>query len=145
MPVSAVEESGFALDERQWPLVIARFSPALTDRELDRFLELQLQLLERGSRYLVLVDMSATVKSALTDTTAKLKELAQWTKKNEEALLRLNMGTGCVIKSILLRSFFATVLWMRPASVPTAAFANVELAMQWLQKRAAATKLALKK
>jgi hypothetical protein len=143
--VLRAKEQRFELNERRWPLVIARFSPALTDREMEQYLEAHGKLNQRGLPYLLLIDTSATTKAAWADTTATLKAISQWTNDHHEALKRFNMGTACVIPSLLIRSFMKTISWIRPMPAPTATFDSLEPAMAWLKKRAATVKLTLKK
>jgi hypothetical protein len=130
-------EEGWSMlmfDDKNWPLIVATFSPNVSTTEVRLFYFRHERVLERQQRYLLLID-STDVNKVSDSQFDVVKLSASWHKKNADALRQFNMGTAVVIKNPILRAVMKATGWMQPFPYPCQVRSDVDEARDWLAER----------
>jgi hypothetical protein len=128
-----------SIDDRYWPLVLYRFSGAVSLAELEDYLVRQDEMLARKQMTGSIV-MTEHVK--MWDTPV-LRRQAQWIKANEALLRRYSVGVALMIQSPLVRGMLKALLWIQPMPQPYIVVATADEGLKWLRDRFLALKISI--
>lgn len=120
-----------SLDDSSWPLLSVRMSGNVSDKQYTRFLEQMDDYLERGERFVCLMDMSDS--APLTVTQRYLH--AEWIHRNEARLRRLLLGLSSIMTSAHMRLSSSLLSTLKPLPVPSATVPDQDAALRYVAGR----------
>lgn len=127
-------------DVSRHPVVQVRFSGALEDAEMLRYLEDMDRVLQRREMYGAIFDARD-----VTSVSPKQRRIqADWLEKNESLLRDYAAGYAFVITSQLIRGVLTAILWLKPMPSEHVVVATVEEAERWLGVRIRARGLSMR-
>jgi hypothetical protein len=119
------------IDDRQFPLVIYRFSGEVSLAELDAYLKRQEELLSRGKP---IISMAIAQDLKMWEARV-LRRQASWMKEHSELLRKYLLGAAIVISTPAVRGMLKAFLWIQPIQQPYRVCADVPEALAWLRTR----------
>jgi hypothetical protein len=126
-------------DERDWPVMVIRFSGAPTDAEFEAYLERYDTYLNRTDRYgLIMV----TEPNTPMTKSKHARMQAAWIKERFARLSDRCVGIAFVLPSPMMRGVLKAILAMQTLPVPYAVSSGEESAAEWVRSRLAAAGLA---
>lgn len=127
----------FHIDTSQWPIAIHRVEGALSNQQIDAYVDAGTTLLLRGERHVVILD---TTRMGRFTAYARARS-AQWQQTYRNELERYCLGTAYVVPSPLLRFIVMTVLLVGKLPTPYVVCDSIEEAMTWCRERLADAEL----
>jgi hypothetical protein len=125
-------------DERDWPVMVIRFSGAPTDAEFEAYLERYETYLQREDRYgLVMV----TEPNSPMTKSKHARMQAAWIKERYDRLSERCVGIAFVLPSPMMRGVLKAILAMQSLPVPYSVSATEEPARKWVRSRLGEAKL----
>jgi hypothetical protein len=125
-------------DERDWPLMVIRFSGAPTDAEFEAYLERYEGYLNREDRYgLVMV----TEPNSPMTKSKHARMQAAWIKERFDRLSSRCVGIAFVLPSPMMRGVLKAILAMQTLPVRHFVASQEGPAREWIQSRLDADKL----
>lgn len=122
------ERMGYEIDDRRWPLVVARATEHLNDTAATEASYRKLEsLLRREQRFLLVFDMRGA-----SSTPGRRQKFRDWCALHEDALTRLLVAGAIVAASSIERGFVTASLWIRTPPWPMRVFADSSEAEAWL-------------
>ena len=118
---------GFEMDERGYPIVVARWEGTVSDGELEVALARIDVLLTRGERFGLMLDSRAGGGFSAKQRGLIIAHM----KANAERTARL-LVQAAVIDNALQRTLFYAVNLIFPSPFPNKIFSSTEAARQWL-------------
>lgn len=111
-----------------WPVVVVTPAEgAISDEELDAFMtRFDVEVRPRGESFVTVLDL--TKNSGIT--ARQRKYMSERIRSNSERG-DMNVATGFVFSSRMMRGLLTAILWMRSPEYPTETFATIEEAVQW--------------
>jgi hypothetical protein len=123
------------VDDSLWPLLLVRFVGVPTTPQVEGYLARMTGCLERGERYVSLLDSSRMTGMG----PAEQRHLqAAWMKRHDATLRVLSQGTAFVITSPLVRLAVSVVFHIKPSHAPYLVAATLPEAAAWAANRLAA-------
>ncbi len=119
------------LDDSSWPLLSVRMSGNVSDGQYARFLEQMDSYLDRGERFVCLMDMSDS--SILTVAQRYLH--AEWIHRNEARLRNLLLGLSSIMTSAHMRLSSSLLTYLKPLPVPSATVPDMDAALRYVTGR----------
>jgi stage II sporulation SpoAA-like protein len=119
---------GFEYDDRQWPIVKARWSGTVTDRDLDGALARIDGYLARGERFGLLIDS----RGGGGFSPEQRNRLIAHMKAQSQLTTRL-LAQAVVFDNLIQRTLYHGVRLLFPSPFPSKAFAEPEAARAWLE------------
>lgn len=122
-------------DQREFPLVVVRFAPNVTDDGLGAYLArltANLDRAEREGRMMGLL-FDAT-RSGMLNATQRRRQ-ADWTRDYFIRSRRWCVGFAFVIHSKVIRGLLEAILWLSPLPSPHVVVSSEEEARAWLLDR----------
>jgi hypothetical protein len=124
----------FELDDRSWPIVKARWSGTVTDRELDAALARMDDYLSREDRYGLLLDSRGAGGFSPEQRNRLLSHM-----KSRAPLTSRLLVQAVVIDNLIQRTLYYGVRLLLPSPFPSRVFAHPEAAEAWLREELAAS------
>ena len=121
---------GIECDDSRWPIVIFRTTGIPSDLQVDRFIALANQYLERGEPYVVIFDNTHSGRAPAY----MRKRAGEWLSKNSQRLGSVCLGTGLVFPNAAFRFILSTVMLVVSHPVPHEVCGTVEEALVWAER-----------
>jgi hypothetical protein len=118
-------------DDSSWPLLMVRMSGNVSDAQYARFLEQMDGYLDRGERYVCLMDVSQC--SILTVTQRYMH--AEWIHRNEARLRAQLLGQSSIMTSAHMRLSRSLLTYLKPLPVPSATVPDLDTALRYVVGR----------
>jgi hypothetical protein len=120
------------VDASLWPLLSMTFEGEPSTQQYESALAQVTALLERGERYVSIVDMSQFKGTA----PAEQRHLSmQWMKRNHARMLEQGLGVAFVISSPLVHLVISVFFHLQPMPVPYILSPNLGQAAKWAAGR----------
>lgn len=117
------------VDESRWPLVVIRWpAGAISDADIDAFLEASMAQLARGERFGSLHD---GVRASGLDGKQR-KRMSDHVNRNRGLLERWHVAAAIVASSAVVRGMITAINWVSPPPFPQRQFATRAEAEAWL-------------
>lgn len=120
-------------DDSSWPLLSVRMSGNVSDAEYACFLAQMDNYLDRGERYVCVMDVSLC--SMLTVTQRYMH--AEWIHRNEARLGQQLLGLASVMTSAHMRLSRSLLTYLKPMPVPCATVPDMDAALRYVAGRLA--------
>lgn len=123
--------SGITFDDSLWPLLVSRFSGAVSDEQFEEYLRRGADYLQRGEVYVSVLDMG---KLSLPTAAQRQRQL-EWLKGKEQAMREQVLGCAFVITSPVIRLALSAVFHVVPLPTPYVAVRDVAEGLRWAIQR----------
>lgn len=120
-------QASITIDESLRPLIISRFSGRATDADYESFLAQGSAFLQRGERYVNVIDLSRLE----VPTAAQRWRQAEWLETHAELMQERLLGCALVITSPFLRMTLSVIHHVRPIPVPFVVVSDVASGVEW--------------
>ncbi|OJH42119.1 hypothetical protein [Cystobacter ferrugineus] len=118
-------------DDSRWPLLVLRLPGNLSTPEHLACLDAFAAYLQRGERFVMLVDLSRVGMVPLDQRWRQV----EWFEKHERALLKCVQGTAVLLTSPLVQLSLSAILHFIRFYPPLATFADLAGAEAWAARR----------
>ena len=123
--------TGITVDDSLWPMLLSRFSGAVSDEQFDEYLRRGTANLQRGELYVTVLEMG----SMHLPTTAQRQRQTVWMKIHGRALREQLLGTAFVITSPIIRLGLSTLFHIVPQPVPYIVVPDLDTGVRWALRR----------
>lgn len=130
--MNAYPLSEVVFDDSCFPLIYQVLPPRLDVEAADRYCRRFEQFLLRGEPFVSVADASAVTERGVPMVR---KRLADWSRTNEPAFVRLSKGDGRIVKNAVIRGTMTAINWLHRTAVPQEWFTSPEEAIRWAVAR----------
>jgi hypothetical protein len=123
-----VASNEIVVDESHFPLVFLTFPARVDEVTVTAFFARYNRMLERGRRFVNVTD--ATLVADRPPATIR-KQMADWSRENDERMVRLSCGDARVVRSSIIRGAMTAVIWLHKPKVPQEWFSSMDDAVRW--------------
>lgn len=119
--------TGILVDDSLWPLLVSRYSGAVSDEHFDAHLRRCTAYLQRGEFYVSVLDMG----KLRLPTSDQRKRQTEWMKANGRALGEQLLGSAFVITSPIIRLGLSTLFYLVPPTSPYVVVPDLDAGVRW--------------
>ncbi len=118
-------------DDSRWPLLLLRLPGILSEQGHEECLTLFSNYLQRGEKFVLIVDLS---RIGLVPLNQRWRQL-EWFDEHEQSLRELVLGGAIITTSPVVRLSISALLFFKPFPIPHRIFSNRDAAETWVAER----------